>query len=136
MRDSTRQAVPTTRPKRLDIRFGEAELERVQKVAKWRRVPPSTFVRDAATAAVLAAEGRQPVAATSASPATPVATAEQLAQLHEMRVDWKRIGVNLNQLTRASHRGQIDLEGLKEVVEKLAAQVDSVVDLLGGDSRP
>ena len=35
MRDSARQHGPTTRGHRLDTRFGEDELRRVKKVAKW-----------------------------------------------------------------------------------------------------
>lgn len=136
MRDSASQRGPTTRGHRLDTRFGEDELRRVRKVSAWRRMPPSVFVREAAMAAVFAAEGRPGLTTTAASPATPVVTAQQLAELHALRVDWKRVGTNLNQLVRASHRGDLDLAELTAVVEELAGQVDDVIAVLGGSSRP
>lgn len=136
MRDSTRQNRPEPRSQRLDTRFGEAEVRRVEKVAKWHRMPPSTFVREAAMAAVREAEGRPEAGTTAAPPAVQMVTSEQLAELHAMRVDWKRVGTNLNQLVRSSHRGDVDLGRLADVVEELAGQVDEIRSLLGGSSRP
>lgn len=136
MRDATRANAPATRGHRLSTRFGEDELRRVEKVAGWRRVPPSVFVREAAMAAVWAAEGRRGDSPVGASPATPGVSPEQLAELHSMRVEVKRVGTNLNQLVRSANRGQIDLGDLAPVVEELRTTIDEVVVLLGGSSSP
>ena len=136
----TQQSRPKPRPRRLDTRFSEAELGRVKKVAGWSGVRPSSFVREAAMEKVRAAENRPGVAPAAvvaeSSLAMPPLTAQQVAELHAMRVDWKRLHSNVNQLARNSHRGRVDLEELGVVVDELADQIAVVLELLGARARP
>ena len=89
---------------------------------------------------VRAAENRPGVATAAvvaeSSLAMPPLTAQQVAELHAMRVDWKRLHSNVNQLARNSHRGRVDLEELGVVVDELADQIAVVLELLGARARP
>lgn len=63
-------------------------------------------------------------------------TPEQVAVIDATRIEVKRVGVNLNQLVRASHLGVLDLGVLAPVVEALAEQVGLAIGVLGGKGRP
>lgn len=135
-RDAARQKASATRGHRIDTRFDEDELRRVRKVAGWRRLVPSAFVRTVTMDAVYAAEGHRKDVADPVEVAAPQVAPETVAELHAMRTEWRRVGVNLNQLVRLANRGQLDLADLRPVVEELRAQVDEVVGTLGGSGTP
>ncbi|WIY83940.1 MobC family plasmid mobilization relaxosome protein [Propionimicrobium sp. PCR01-08-3] len=136
MRDTARQQAPRPLRHRIDTRFLEEEVRRIRKVAKWRGIAPSTFVRAAAMAAVHAAEGH-PVEDSVTVPSAAASSSTSSAALrHEDRVALGRIGTNLNQLTRLANRGEIDLEELAPVIEELRSQLAEAVTLLGGSGSP
>lgn len=135
MSGPSQQLAPEPRSRRIDTRFSEAELASVEKVATWRGLPPSAFVRGAALAAAKQAEGH----GSSAGPAGPppaALTERQLGVLDAARVDVKRVGVNLNQLSRLAHRGVLDLGALAPVVDALAEHYERMVDALSGKECP
>lgn len=134
MSSTTEQNAPESRSRRIDTRFSSAELALVEKVAAWCELPPSAFVRGAALAAAKQADGHghghdNGAMALSAS---SLLSAEQITVLDATRVEVKRIGVNLNQLTRLGHQGVLDLGALSSVVEELAQQHRHMVGVLGG----
>jgi hypothetical protein len=57
MGSSTEQLASEPRKCRLDTRFSSTELALIEKVATWRGLPPSAFVRGAALAAAKRADG-------------------------------------------------------------------------------
>lgn len=137
MSSTTEQNVPESRSRRIDTRFSSAELALVEKVARWRGLPPSAFVRGAALAAAEQAQGHghgHDDGAIKLSESS-LLTAEHTAVLDAARVEVKRVGVNLNQLTRLGHQGVIDLGALASVVEELAEQHQRMVDALGGKGQ-
>lgn len=131
MSGTSKQLAPEPRSRRIDTRLSEAELALVEKVATWRGLPPSAFVRGAALAAAKQAEGHGGGAET-AVPLTGVLTAVQLRVLDAARVDVKRVGVNLNELSRLGRRGVLDLGALAPVVDELAEHYDRMVAVLSG----
>jgi len=135
MSGTSQQLAPESRSRRIDTRFSEAELALVEKVATWRRLPPSAFVRGAALAAAKQAEGHggDDVAAV---PPPAALTAAQLRTMDAARVAVKRVGVNLNQLSRLGHRGVLDLGALASVVDELAEHYERLVDALSGKEYP
>lgn len=140
MRDTARQKAPTTRPHRIDTRLDADELRRVRKVAAWRGLAPSSFVREATMATVRAAEGQVPRRA-EVGPSAPAdgpvgRSSEELVELHAGRVALNRVGGNLNQLVRLANRGEIDLEELRPVVDELRGTIDELVLLMGGSRTP
>lgn len=132
MSGSTQQLAPDSRSRRIDTRFSNAELALVEKVAGWRGLPPSAFVRGAALAAAKRLEGHGPDEEGGTSFGPSSLTADQVLVVDAARVDVKRVGVNLNQLTRLSHLGVVDLGMLAPVVEQLAEHCERLVDALGG----
>lgn len=136
MSGSTQQLAPEPRSRRIDTRFSNAELDLVEKVAKWRGLPPSAFVRGAALAAAKRMEGHGPGEHTSASVVPSSLTGDQVLVIDAARVEVKRVGVNLNQLTRLAHQGVVDLGQLTAVIEELAQQHERMVDALGGRGQP
>lgn len=131
------QRAPQSRPQRIDTRFSDAELALVERVARRRGLAPSAFVRGAACAAANTMEGRAPDEAVNAPVAAlPSLTPEQVAIIDATRVEVKRAGVNLNQLVRAAHRGELDLGALSPVIEELAEQVGRAIGVLGGKGEP
>lgn len=135
MSGTSQQLAPEPRSRRIDTRFSVAELALVEKVAKWRGLPPSAFVRGAALAAAKQAEGHGGGDA-DAVPHPAVLTAVQLRVLDAARVDVKRVGVNLNQLSRLGHRGVLDLGSLASVVDVLAEHYERMVEALSGKEYP
>lgn len=135
MSGTSQQLAPEPRSRRIDTRFSEAELALVEKVATWRGLPPSAFVRGAALAAAKQAEGHGGADGAAVPPPT-VLTAVQLQVLDAARVDVKRVGVNLNQLSRLGHRGVLDLGSLAPVVDDLAEHYGRLVDALSGKEYP
>lgn len=136
MSGTAHQHAPEPRNRRIDTRFSEAELASVEKVATWRGLPPSAFVRGAALAAAKKAEGHGSGGAMPAVPPPIVRTAPQLKVLDVARVDVKRVGVNLNELSRLGHRGVLDLGALAPVVDELAEHYERLVDALSGKELP
>ncbi|WP_459091256.1 hypothetical protein [Homoserinimonas sp. A520] len=132
---AARQRAPESRHQRIDTRFSDAELALVERVSRRRGLAPSAFVRGAACAAASTMEGRAPDEG-GASAASPAITPEQVAVIDATRVEVKRVGVNLNQLVRASHQGVLDLGALAPVVEALAEQVAQAIGVLGGRGQP
>lgn len=135
MSGTSQQHAPVPRGRRIDTRFSEAELASVEKVAAWRGLPPSAFVRGAALAAAKQAEG-QFGGEGAAGPSTAAFTAVQLKVLDAARVEVKRVGVSLNQLSRLGHRGVLDLGSLAPVVDELAEHYERMVDALSGKEYP
>lgn len=135
MSGTSKQLAPQRRSHRIDTRFSEAELALVEKVAAWRDLPPSAFVRGAALAAAKRAEGHGSRDG-AAVPPPVVLTAVQLKVLDAARVDVKRAGVNLNQLSRLGHRGVLDLGPLAPVVDQLADHYERMVSVLSGKEFP
>ncbi|QDW28596.1 hypothetical protein FFF93_001445 [Arthrobacter sp. KBS0702] len=135
MSGTSQQLAPEPRSRRIDTRFSAAELALVEKVATWRKLPPSAFVRGAALAAAKKAEGYGGGAG-AAEPSPAALTEGQLRALDAARVDVKRVGVNLNQLSRLGHRGVLDLESLAPVVDALAELYERMVDALSGKECP
>lgn len=131
MSGPSQQRAPEPRSRRIDTRFSGAELALVEKVAKWRGLPPSAFVRGAALAAAKQAEGHGGGDG-AAVPPPVVLTAGQLRVLDAARIDVKRVGVNLNQLSRLGHRGVLDLGSLAPVVDALAEHYERMVEALSG----
>jgi hypothetical protein len=107
----------------------------VEKVAAWRGLPPSAFVRGAALAAAKQAEGHG-AGAGAAVPPPAALTAVQLRVLDAARVDVKRVCVTLNQLSRLGHRGVLDLGSLAPLVDELAENYERMVDALRGKEFP
>ena len=136
MSGSTQQLAPEPRSRRIDTRFSNAELDLVEKVAKWRGLPPSAFVRGAALAAAKRMEGHKPGENASASVVASSLTGDQVLVIDAARVEVKRVGVNLNQLTRLAHQGVVDLGHLTAVIEELAQHHERMVDALGGRGQP
>lgn len=92
----------TRRPNRdriLSVRLGEAEYERLRRVAAGSGVAPSVLVRAAALDAVDAAR-------ISPSIALAVDTASEMpsSELRELRTAINRVGGNFNQLVRLSNQ--------------------------------
>lgn len=135
MSASTQQLAPEPRSRRIDTRFSNAELALVEKVATWRGLPPSAFVRGAALAAAKRMEGHGLGEEETASRPQPSLTADQVLAIDSARIEVKRAGVNLNQLTRLGHHGVMDLGALGTVVEELAQHYGRLVDTLGGEGR-
>lgn len=133
---AARQKAPATRHQRIDTRFSEIELAMVERVARRNGLAPSAFVRGAACDAASALEGRPPREHESSPSSLPPLTAAQLAIVDAARIEVKRIGVNLNQLVRASHRGEFDLGALTPVIEDLVLEVVRAISLLGGKGQP
>lgn len=136
MSGTSEQLAPESRSRRIDTRFSNAELALVEKVAKWRGLPPSAFVRGAALAAAEHAQGHGQEDGAVVLSAPSLLTAEQVAMLDASRVEVKRVGVNLNQLTRLGHQGVLDLGELASVVRELAEQHQRMIDVLGGKGQP
>jgi hypothetical protein len=135
MSGPSKQHAPEPRSRRIDTRFSEAELASVEKVAAWRGLPPSAFVRGAALAAAKQAEG-QFGGAGAAGPPPAALTAAQLRVLDAVRMEVKRVGVNLNQLSRLGHRGVLDLGSLAPAVDELAEHYERMVSALSGKELP
>jgi hypothetical protein len=135
MSGTSQQLAPEPRNRRIDTRFSCDELALVEKVATWRGVPPSAFVRGAALAAAKRAEGHGGRAG-AAAPPPDVLTADQLRVLDAARVDVKRVGVYLNQLSRLGHRGVLDLGALGPVVDELAEHYERMVHAFSGKEYP
>ncbi|MET4581572.1 hypothetical protein ABIE21_001062 [Conyzicola nivalis] len=127
---------PATRHHRIDTRFSESELAMVERVARRNGLAPSAFVRGAACDAANALEGRPPVEQNRPALSAATLTAAQLAIIDAARIEVKRIGVNLNQLVRASHQGDFDLGALTPVIEALVVEVVRAISLLGGKGQP
>lgn len=136
MSSTTGQLAPNPRSRRIDTRFSSAELALVEKVARWRGLPPSAFVRGAALAAAKQAEGHGPDDGAAVPSAPSLLTAQQATVIDAARVEVKRIGVNLNQLSRLGHQGVLDLGALASVVDELAEQHQRMVHALGGKGQP
>jgi hypothetical protein len=51
-------------------------------------------------------------------------------------VEVKRVGVDLNQLSRLGHRGVLDLGSLAPVVDALAERYERMVSVLRGKEAP
>jgi hypothetical protein len=135
MSGTAQQLAPESRSRRIDTRFNGTELALVEKVAAWRGLPPSAFVRGAALAAAKQAEGHGSGAGAAVPP--PAALTEgQLRVLDAARVDVKRVCVNLNQLSRLGHRGVLDLGSLAPLVDELAENYERMVDALRGKEVP
>jgi hypothetical protein len=133
---AAKQRAPESRHRRIDTRFSDAELALVERVARRRGIAPSAFVRGAACDAASSMEGRAPEAR-GALEAAPIALdPEQIAVIDAVRVEVKRVGVNLNQLVRASHLGVLDLQQLAPVIEALAEEVARAIGVLGGKGKP
>ena len=135
MSGSALQLAPEPRSRRIDTRFSNAELALVEKVAGWRGLPPSAFVRGAALAAAKRIEGHGPDEEETASRDPSSLTADQVMAIDSARIEVKRVGVNLNQLTRLGHHGVLDLGVLGTVVEELAQHYGRLIDTLGGEGR-
>ncbi|MCU1419880.1 MAG: plasmid mobilization relaxosome protein MobC [Mycetocola sp.] len=133
---AARQRAPETRRQRIDTRFSDAELALVERVAGRRGIAPSAFVRGAACDAASTMEGRAPDEEKVLAAPSLSLTPEQVAVIDATRIEVKRVGVNLNQLVRASHLGVLDLGVLAPVVEALAEQVGLAIGVLGGKGRP
>lgn len=131
MSGTSQQLAPEPRSGRIDTRFSGAELALVEKVATWRGLPPSAFVRGAALAAAKQAEG-QGGGAGAAEPPLAALTERQLRVLDAARVDVKRTCVNLNELSRLGHRGVLDLGALAPVLDELAEHYERMVSVLSG----
>lgn len=131
MSGTSQQFAPDPRSRRIDTRFSGAELALVEKVAKWRGLPPSAFVRGAAVAAAKQAEGYVRDIEHLESSGI-VLTEWQLRVLDDARVDVKRIGVDLNRLSRLGYQGVLDLGPLAPVVGELAEQYELLVQMLSG----
>lgn len=136
MSGTSKQLAPKPRSRRIDTRFSAAELALVEKVAMWRDLPPSAFVRGAALAAAKQAEGHGAGGAGAAVPPPTVLTAVQLGVLDATRIEVKRVGVNLNELSRLRHRGVLDLGALAPVVDELSEHYERLVDALSGKECP
>jgi hypothetical protein len=136
MSGPSQQLAPEPRGRRIDTRFSGAELVLVEKVAAWRGLRPSAFVRGAALAAARQAEGRGRGGAGAVVPPPAVLTESQLRVLDAARVEVKRVGVDLNQLSRLGHRGVLDLGSLAPVVDALAERYERMVSVLRGKEAP
>lgn len=112
---------------RLDVRFTADDHAIVLRAAAAAGIKPSQFVR---AAAVDAAEQRCTALAPSNGHPTSLRDADRVIILGAQR-ELRRVGVNLNQLTRLAHRGELDLQQLAPVVERLAEHIESFAQQLG-----
>lgn len=136
MSRATEQRASEARRRRIDTRFTVPELMLIEKVAEWRKLPPSAFVRGAALAAAQKAEGHGRKDDDGNVRAADALTAEQARIIDAARIEVKRVGVNLNQLSRLGHRGELDLVSLAGVIDELAKQYELMVGALGGKGQP
>ncbi|WP_162986170.1 plasmid mobilization relaxosome protein MobC [Corynebacterium xerosis] len=120
---------------RITTRFDEVELAEVKARASKFGLAPSAFVR-AIVLDFIEDDGRaMPAAIAGAIDGGPQGRSEELA---ELRVEVNKVGVNLNQLTRAFNRGQVqgrtfsEHEALMMALGETAAAMREVRDLLGG----
>ena len=120
---------------RLTLRLGEAELANVKERAERFDLAPSAFVR-AIVLDFIEDDGRaMPAAIAGAIDGGPQGRSEELA---ELRVEVNKVGVNLNQLTRAFNRGQVqgrtfsEHEALMMALGETASAMREVRDRLGG----
>lgn len=134
--EAASQRAPQSRRQRIDTRFTDAELALVERVSRRRGIAPSAFVRGAACAAASTMEGRRPDEDKAPEAAMPPLTPQQTAIIDDTRVEVKRVGVNLNQLVRASHQGSVDLGALAPIIDALALQSERLIWLLGGKATP
>lgn len=135
MSDATAQAAPANRSRKRDVRFSEAEDALVERSATSYGLTPSAFIRGASVDAAREQQGLPPERRDRAAGATPPQLTADAAAVNALRTDVKRVGVNLNQLTRLAHHGVIDLRELHPVVEEWAAQTEQLVAMLGGSSK-
>lgn len=136
MSDATAQAAPANRSRKRSARFSEAEDALVERAAALDGLTPSAFIRGASVDAARERLGLPPERRDRAAGATPPQLSpEDRAARDALRVETKRVGVNLNQLVRLAYRGVIDLGELHPLVEEWAAQTEQLVALLGGSSK-
>lgn len=138
MSTPTQQSAPVSRNARLTVRFAPAELARVGRRAKALGLSPSAYVRGLVGEATGPGTSKETAATTGevSAVAIPTLTREQLAAVHAARVAVKREAVNLNQLVRLAHRGDLDLGRLEPVIARLVESNDRVVGLLTEGSWP
>lgn len=132
---AAKQRAPGSRHQRIDTRFSDVELALVERVSRHRGIAPSAFVRGAACEAASAMEGRAHDEQ-ELSTVAPSLTAEQVAIIDATRIEVKRVGVDLNQLVRASRGGVLDLGALASVIEALARDITLAVGVFGGKGQP
>lgn len=121
------QKHPYSRLSHIDTRFTNADRALVERAATAASLPLSAFVRGAAVDEARRRLGYPVVTQTLISD-------EDRAALDTARLEVKRVGVNLNQMTRLAHHGLLDLGLLGPAVKDLAAAYIDLVDLLGGSS--
>lgn len=96
----------------------------------------SAFIRGASVDAARERLGLPPERRDRAAGATPPQLSpEDRAARDTLRVDTKRVGVNLNQLVRLAYQGVIDLRQIGPTVEEAVALCKQAVALLGGSSK-
>ena len=132
---AAKQRAPGSRHQRIDTRFSDVELALVERVSRHRGIAPSAFVRGAGCEAASAMEGRAHDEQ-ELSTVAPSLTAEQVAIIDATRIEVKRVGVDLNQLVRASRGGVLDLGALALVIEALARDITLAVGVFGGKGQP
>lgn len=138
MSTPTQQSAPVSRNARLTVRFAPAELARVGRRARALGLSPSAYVRGLVGEATRPGTSKETAAPTDEVSAVtvPAMAPRQLAAVHAARVDVKRETVNLNQLVRLAHRGDLDLGRLEPVIARLVESNDRVVGLLTEGSWP
>ncbi|CCM62038.1 plasmid mobilization protein [Candidatus Microthrix parvicella] len=138
MSTPTRQSAPESRDARLTVRFAPAELARVERRARALGLKPSAYVRGLAGEATKPGTSKETAAPAGDLSAVTVPTLapKQLAAVHAVRVDVKRETVNLNQMVRLAHRGDLDLGQLEPVIARLAESNERVLGLLAEVSWP
>lgn len=136
MSDATAQAAPANRSRKRSARFSEADDVLIVRAAALDGLTHSAFIRGASVDAARERLGLPPERRDRAAGATPPQLSpEDRAARDALRVDTKRVGVNLNRLVRLADQGVIDLGELRPVVEEWAAQTEQLVSLLGGSSK-
>lgn len=113
---------------RMDVRMTPTDRAHVHRAARALGLRPSQYVRAAALDAL--ADNREGSSPRLAVTVTRIAEDDRAAIL-AAQLDLRRVGTNLNQLTRLANLGQVDLAQLGLVVAELAAAVEDLATQLG-----
>ncbi len=117
--------------RRIDVRMTVTDRAHVQRAAAALGLRPSQYVRAVVLQALAARAGDN-----SPRPAVTIARLgdDDRAAILAAQLEIRRVGTNLNQLTRLAHRGQLDLGYLAPVIRELAAALEDLAVRLGAHS--
>ncbi|MGJ9405753.1 plasmid mobilization protein [Nesterenkonia aurantiaca] len=134
MANPNREIRPSSKGKRLTVRFDEAEDTKVRARARSMGIPSSAFVRAVVLDAIKGNSVPSSVAAAIDTPQESSSNPDEIRLGRELRTAITRIGVNYNQIARQVNKvGPQALNDPKaiEVMSELTESLRQVQDLVG-----